>query len=139
MGQIQNAITGAISAGIGAAITNEIRVDKKSKELVEASTSAPKLVEEAQALEDEAFKLEYDIEKTNNEIAQLNPKNPADRLKGFVLSGDIEMANRALKNVQRKQEANKLQRERVGKILGTTLETNSEEFSRVLEEAERKE
>lgn len=110
MGQIQNAITGAISAGIGAAIAREAA---KSN----AWTQLPKAEEDLAAVESELGGAYLEQANKEAELAGNPQSNPLERLKAAGLAHDIEIGERAIKIKEGKEKA---------------LKTNIARFKRIL-------
>ena len=107
MGQIQNAITGAVSSIVGAKVASGIKASKEQAEKLASEQKAqseylaakqqkPGLIEEADKLDSEAFDLDMQIGDFKQSLDKLNPDNPADRLKGALISDDIYKAERSL-------------------------------------------
>lgn len=145
MGQIQSAITGAVSAYVGGKVASELKASKAQAEKLASEQKAqteylaakqqkPGLIEEANKLDLDAADLDLRIDDFKQSLDNLDPNNPADRLKGALISDDIYKANRSLQILREKQEANRLQRERVSKILNEPVESEQDIIARLFPE-----
>lgn len=145
MGQIQNAITGAVSSIVGAKVASGIKASKEQAEKLASEQKAqseylaarqqkPGLIEEADKLDLEEADLDLQITDFQNSLAGLDNSKPADRLKGAMITTDIQKAERSLQILREKQLANKMQRERVSKILNEPVESENDIIARLFPE-----
>lgn len=134
MGQIQNAISGAVSTIVGAQVASELRASKLQNEKNSAKQEKPGLIEEADKLDLEAADLDLQIADYRSRLAGFDNSKPDQRLKGAVITADMQKAERSLQIVREKQAANKMQRERVSKILGEPVESEYEMIDRLIKQ-----
>lgn len=109
MGQIQNAISGAVGAYVGAQVAADLKATKEKAAFTEAVSEKPKLEEDIAKGVKEEQKLTSEIDTLKKGQIPVGDGLSQANLMGDDLAPEISKRELALKTLQGKQRARQLQ------------------------------